>query len=114
MAVEEIPLADRAIDNWICEYFNEGEESFPCNAGPIEAVSLAIVAGGVGLLMAVFLTSKVSNIIDEGPTPSLSLPLHRRNFEIFFISHTSRTAIYTLIFFSVLSKMTAPCRPSRN
>lgn len=46
-------------DGWICRAFNGGEESFPCDATPIHLVSLALAAGGVGLLMTVWLTHQV-------------------------------------------------------
>jgi K(+)-stimulated pyrophosphate-energized sodium pump len=55
----EIPLDVKNIDNWVCTLFNDGEESFPCNSGAIEAVSLAIAASGVGLMMALYLTTKL-------------------------------------------------------
>lgn len=46
-------------DGWLCRQINDGEESFPCNAAPIDLVSLAIAAGGVGLIMTVWLTHQV-------------------------------------------------------
>ena len=36
------------------------QTTFPCNANPIHAASLGIAAGGLGLLMTIFLTKKVS------------------------------------------------------
>ena len=53
-------VVDPPPDGWICDEFNGGNQSFPCNANAIEAVSLAIAAGGVGLLMTMWLTKKVS------------------------------------------------------
>lgn len=38
----------------------EGANTFPCGANILEGVSLGIAAGGLGLLMTVYLTKKVS------------------------------------------------------
>lgn len=40
---------------------SEGDmNAFPCNASPIQSVSLGIAAGGMALLFTVFLMSKVN------------------------------------------------------
>jgi hypothetical protein len=36
-------------------------DSFPCNAGALEAISLPLAAGGAGLCMSLFLTKKVGH-----------------------------------------------------
>jgi 4-hydroxybenzoate polyprenyltransferase len=36
-------------------------DSFPCNAGALEAISLAVAAGGAGLCMSLFLTKRVGH-----------------------------------------------------
>jgi hypothetical protein len=50
---------DKALDNWLCLEYNDGVAAFPCSTSPIQAVSLGLAAGGVGLLMALWLTKKV-------------------------------------------------------
>jgi hypothetical protein len=47
-------------DNWLCSLYNEGKDVFPCNADPIQAVSLGIATGGLSLLFTIWLTKKVS------------------------------------------------------
>jgi K(+)-stimulated pyrophosphate-energized sodium pump len=50
---------NKAMDNWLCTEFNGGKEAFPCSASAIQAVSLGLAAGGVGLVMALWLTKKL-------------------------------------------------------
>jgi hypothetical protein len=47
-------------DNWLCSLYNDGKDVFPCNAGPIQAVSLGIATGGLSLLFTIWLTKKVN------------------------------------------------------
>ena len=52
-------MADQLLDNFLCIRYNNGESAFPCNASPIQAVSLGIAAGGIALIFTVFLMNKV-------------------------------------------------------
>ena len=54
---------DALPDNWLCILYNNNEESFPCDATALKAVSLGIAAGGMALLFAVYLTNKVSGLV---------------------------------------------------
>lgn len=52
-------MTDQTLDDWLCIVYNGGVLKFPCNAGPFEAVSAGLVAGGLALLFAGSLTTKV-------------------------------------------------------
>eukprot|EP00934_Nitzschia_sp_Nitz4_P003444 Nitzschia sp. Nitz4//scaffold364_size14896//5566//8260//NITZ4_008908-RA/size14896-processed-gene-0.5-mRNA-1//1//CDS//3329549270//3434//frame0 len=52
-------MTSTADDNWLCNRYNDGTSSFPCNAGTVEAMSISVVTGGVAILFALSLTAKL-------------------------------------------------------
>ena len=51
-------------DGWECRAFGLAEDSFPCSADPILAVSLGLAAGGVARIFTIFLMNRVSRDSD--------------------------------------------------
>lgn len=52
---------NQVMDESLCIIYNDGVEAFPCNAGPMNAASLGLAAGGLALIFAMHLTRKVCN-----------------------------------------------------
>lgn len=58
-------------DNIDCQTFGLEPGSLPCDANPIQAISMGIATGGIALLFSYFLLKKVSRIRDVSLTTTV-------------------------------------------